>query len=141
MKRTAIVLCVGIAAPGCIPHCDNPSDCIGGNVCAEDGECRAPNELVTARITWTIAGAPASTMTCPTASLRIGFVTGYDRYGDPDELVYAPVPCAEGVFSISNLPSYQQVELGYDTGDSFAHGQFADSNGDGGAAFDLPASD
>ena len=53
----------------------------------------------------------------------------------------APVPCAEGVFSISNLPSYQQVELGYDTGDSFAHGEFADSNGDGAAAFDLPASD
>jgi hypothetical protein len=137
MNLAFVALAALTALPACVPHCDTPSDCIGGNVCAADGQCRAPTDVSTAVVTWTIAGAVASATTCPRPSLRVGFVTGLGRY--QDEIIFAPVPCVEGKFTLINVPPYNEVELGYDIGDDFARAQFTAPGSGGSTAFDLPA--
>jgi hypothetical protein len=139
MKAWIAMAVASALAQACVPHCDQPSDCIGGDVCAADGACSAPNELVTAHVTWTVQGQPASSQTCAGASLLVGFVVGFGR--DQIEYDFGPVPCGPGFYIKANLPSFEEVEVGYDLGDSFGHGQFATPDSSSQTSFDLPAQD
>jgi hypothetical protein len=137
--RTLIIVLVAGIAPACIPSRCDDSDCIGGNVCAADGQCRAPDELEPLIVTWTIAGQPASAATCDGQTMRVGFVEGFGR--DTDELEWSGIDCTIGAFERDDVPSYDEVELGYDTGDDFAHASYATPDGSGTTAFDLPMLD
>ncbi len=119
--------------------CSQDSDCnVGsgsGNVCARDEECLPASEVWTVHVTWTVSGQPASAATCtstPDLQLFFGEVgeSGWD-FG------FAPVPCAEGEFTIDKLPTfYTQVGLLQDMTDSGgATGTF---DGSGDSALDLP---
>jgi len=127
-------IAIFLLAAGCGGDCKTDGDCVGGDVCARDGDCLAPDEVVSARVTWTLDGQPPTAATCP-HDLRIGFIIGSGRY--ESEFGFAPVPCPEGVFSVDKLPSFRQVELGFDVAGDFSRAEFADANGGNTVAFDL----
>jgi hypothetical protein len=91
--------------------CHSDAECTGGTVCARAGGCTAPADIRAVHINWTVNGKPASTAACDTRqSLEIDFSTGSDSNA---HLGYAPVPCAEGKFTIDKLPMYFNfVQLG-----------------------------
>jgi hypothetical protein len=99
--------------PGGFPSvgCHSDADCTGGNVCARVGGCAAPASIRAVHISWTVNGKPASTAACDTRqSLEIDFLTDD---GSNAHVGYAPVPCAEGKFTIDKLPTYYgSVSLG-----------------------------
>lgn len=138
MKLVALALAsLAAALAGCQDTCASPDDCLGGDVCAIDGTCTAPSDLVIAQVAWTIAGQPATAATCAGASVRVGFVLGFGE--QVREYAFAPVPCAPGAYTAADVPTFDEVELGYDTGDGFDHGMLATPDGSGVAMFDLPA--
>jgi hypothetical protein len=121
---------------GCGSDCQQDTDCIGGDVCARDGECLAPTDVVSADILWTIDGAPPSAASCMALSLRVGFITHQTR--EIDEFGFAPIPCEKGEFYVDKLPSdFDQIELGYDVNDDFANPEYADPNGGNPVSFAL----
>jgi hypothetical protein len=80
-------------------------------VCAANDLCDGSNDVRGARIMWTISGQAASAATCSsTPNLDLFFIPA-----DGDESLafgYAPVPCAEGVFTELQLPDiYTTVQL------------------------------
>lgn len=97
-------------------ECMLDSDC-GSEVCARDGECMSPTAVQSIRVTWTLSGRPASTVTC----------TGHEDLfvhfegPNPGETIgFAPVPCFTGQFSIDKLPkTYDSVEVGAEGGSGF----------------------
>jgi hypothetical protein len=95
--------------PGASCHSD--ADCTGGTVCARVGGCAAPANIRAVHISWTVNGKPASTAACDTRqSLEIDFLA---NDGSNAHVGYAPVPCAEGKFTIDKLPTYYgSVSLG-----------------------------
>lgn len=111
-------------------YCETDSQC-GTQVCARDGSCQDPSNLYTVHVTWTISGQPASATSCTNAGdLQIEF-DGYETFG------FAPVPCAEGKFSVDKLPlQYTRVDLSRENGND------AGASGDipmtGTVALDLP---
>lgn len=88
-------------------YCEKDSDC-PGQVCARDGSCQNAADLYAAHVNWTLKGQPASAQTCSAVpSLELQFDQG-DAYG----FGFAPVPCAEGKFSIDKLPTwYTRIDL------------------------------
>jgi hypothetical protein len=78
-------------------------------VCARDGECLLASQVHIIHVTWTLQGAAASAMTCASSpDLEIDFT---DASGE--QLGFAPVPCAEGKFTIDKMPTwYTSVSLG-----------------------------
>lgn len=120
-------------------YCMADSDCNvdGGSayVCARDEECLLPSQVWTVHVTWTVAEQPASATTCTSApDLQLMFgETGYNDY----VWGFAPVPCAEGEFTIDKMPTYfQTIALLRDTdGSGGATGTF---DGSGDVTLDLP---
>ncbi len=112
--------------------CESDTQCPTGNVCANDGECVPPADVMTVHVSWTLQGQPASTTTCANNdSLELDFTSGQGRFG------YAPVPCMEGLFTVPKLPTwYTSVQLGieYDP----AQGSGATIPSSGTVALDLP---
>ncbi len=91
--------------------CGSDNDCISelgsGYVCARDEECQLATNVRTVHITWTIAGQPAGSGTCSSSpDLELLFDETGDLSGTNYEFGFAPVPCAEGEFSIDKLPDY-----------------------------------
>jgi len=90
--------------------CTQDGECGGGNVCAANDFCDSSGDVRSVRIEWTIAGAPASATTCSA-------IPNLDLYFLPADnsqvsFGYAPVPCAEGVFTELKLPNiYTEVQL------------------------------
>jgi hypothetical protein len=114
--------------------CEADSDCTDSSqVCARDGECLDPSQVVEVHVTWTISGQPASAAMCANVPGDLALTFYSDEYGD---FGFAPVPCAEGKFTIDKLPSWYtsaglSLESDYSTGDE-------QPIVDGAAALDLP---
>lgn len=129
---------VTLALAGCYETpCTSDSQCSDGDVCARTEECAPPSELIHMRVSWTLAGQPASTASCAGHDqLRIGLITGSGRY--EQEVGFSPVPCVAGVFPIDRLPDwYDRVELGFDVAGDFRNSQILELRSDGTASFDL----
>ncbi len=108
----------GFGGPGSTldSSCEADTQCPTGDVCARDGSCMPPSEVRAIRVTWTVNGMAASATTCADApNLAIAFAS--DSHGYYGALTYAPVPCAEGVFSVDKMPvQYIDVGLGEGAG-------------------------
>jgi hypothetical protein len=93
--------------------CRKDTECPGGTVCARDGSCFAPGDVLTVHVNWTVNGMPASVETCgPAQDLSIDFSAGdFNGFG------FAPVPCRAGKFTIDKLPYvYNRVQLSSNSG-------------------------
>lgn len=93
--------------------CMTDSEC-GGDVCARNMECLPAGDVRTVRAAWTIDGVPPTPALCTRyPSLQIIFTGLYVE----DNLGFAPVPCAVGLFTVDKLPTrFNYVELGPETG-------------------------
>lgn len=98
--------------------CEQDSECASGTVCARDWTCRPPDQLYTGHAEWTLMGQPASATSCASStSLVVGFSDG-SGYGTGG---YAPVPCAEGEFTLTKLPrTFTTVDIAIDAGSGAA---------------------
>jgi hypothetical protein len=87
--------------------CHKDADC-GTDVCARNGSCLPASSVVTVHVTWTVNDQPAGAQTCQVApDLDLSFFAS-----SGDEFGFAPVPCAEGKFTVDKLPSwYESVQL------------------------------
>jgi hypothetical protein len=96
-------------------RCNFDTNCDPGLLCARSHSCTPPDELRVVHARWTVRGMPAGQVACAAApSLTITFLA---PGGVGERMTYAPVPCAEGVFTIDKLPvSYNEVQLGKDSG-------------------------
>jgi hypothetical protein len=108
----ALALLAGCSSGGWEGDCVIDDHCRGSEVCARDRSCVLPTEVRAVRATWTVRGEPASTLTCAQhPDLTIRFLSDVSE----DALVYAPVPCRIGQFTIDKLPlRYRRVNLGAD---------------------------
>ena len=121
----------GLQPPAAL-GCTRGSACASDEVCARDGECLPPDQVRAVHIDWTVSGAAASDTTCsaaPVLRLDLSSSTGGGHLG------FAPVPCAEGKFSIDVLPiAFDHVALG----SSLGFEQAAIDPATGEATLDLP---
>ena len=143
-----LALGAAVASAGLIWACTGPggtSDGGGGggggptcidsqcapNVCARDGECLPASEVQSVRVTWTVNGSQANGSNCANIpDLYLQFFSGPE-----DGVGFAPVPCAEGNFSVDKLPSrFTNVEIGIDNGAALGDTTF---DGSGNASFNL----
>src|SRR5262249_47345502 len=115
-------------APG---GCEKDSDC-GGDVCARDGECLAPSEVMSIHISWTVNGQAPSDAACANGpDWFVDFSDGFSGGG----FGFAPVPCKAGVFSVDKLPNrYVDVDLGVDGAQTLGSGTF---DAEGRVSFDV----
>jgi len=91
------------------PGCHQDADCGAAKVCGRDRACYPPENIGTARVTWTLHGSPASVSTCAAMpELLLQF-----RGPNLLSFGYAPVPCENGSFFVDKFPTqYTSVELG-----------------------------
>ena len=92
--------------------CQADTDCDSG-ICARTQVCVATDHVQAVRATWTVAGAPPTAASCtsldPLTIEFFGSTSGSSR----DDVAFAPVPCAAGLFSIDKLPDdIDTVSLG-----------------------------
>jgi hypothetical protein len=116
-------------------QCGSNADCgsDSGLVCSNIGQCLPPSELMAGRVTWTVSGSAANATSCASIpALYLEFFAGGD-----DGVTFSPVPCQEGNFSFSSLPSeYQMVEIGINNGADLGDTSFT-GTGSGSASFDI----
>jgi hypothetical protein len=111
MRGAALLLVVTAACgggPSTPSYCDPQTPCTGTDVCARTHECLAPDQVHSVTVHWTIGGQPASATTCAGISqLEVGYVDSGDS---ADQVVFAPVSCAEGAFPNDKWPTrYDQA--------------------------------
>jgi hypothetical protein len=148
MRALALVLLVGCVVRGSdstvdppdiiVPPnlgCHDDSACRDGKVCARTGACLLPSEVRAIHVSWTVSGKPASADSCAAApNLRIDL----DSSHFPDRLAFAPVPCAEGKFSVDKAPlSINHASLVRDNGGGGVRDAMIDAV-TGEASMDLP---
>jgi hypothetical protein len=105
------------------------------DVCARDGECLPANELRTVHVTWTLHGVVASATSCMSAP---DLVVLFYEYGlDRTALVFAPVPCREGKFTVDELP-LKYTAVGIRRAGDASDGASGDFDRSGDAALSLP---
>jgi hypothetical protein len=128
MRLVPLALLAGLT--GCPvqgSECDSDPECGGALVCARDHECVDASTVRAVRVTWTINGGPANTITCEDHDLYIEFASPTDP---ADDLGFRPVPCFAGQFSVDKLPRrFTEVELGFDNDFDRDFATF-DANGD-----------
>jgi hypothetical protein len=92
--------------------CRVDADCGSGEVCARVGGCWVADQVRYVFVTWTVNGGPASAAACDQhESLELDF-QGSATDAQP-HLGFAPVPCAEGKFTVDKMPTvFTYVELG-----------------------------
>ena len=98
----------GSSEPG---TCHRDSDCGGSDLCARNAACLPPSEIRAVYVIWTLN----DTMTNPTTCTSIPtFEIEFLGSADDDPLGYAPVPCAEGKFTVDKLPtSFTEVRISH----------------------------
>jgi hypothetical protein len=116
--------------------CHDDSSCASGMVCARTSVCLSPSQVRAIHVSWTVSGKPAGTDSCAAApNLRIDFNSSTESLA---QLAFAPVPCAEGKFSVDKAPiSIDHTSLVRDGGG----GGFGEAKIDavtGEASMDLP---
>jgi hypothetical protein len=104
---------------GCLPQdsaggeCSSDSDC-SGSVCTRDEQCTPASDVRSVKITWTVSGMPAGEQSCTGMSDLFVQLEGDSAI---DTIGWAPVPCAQGQFSIDKLPTrFGIAELGIEGG-------------------------
>jgi hypothetical protein len=110
-------LAVAIVVAGCGGNgssggaCTQDAQCDSDDVCAANGLCWSADSVRNARIQWTVGGQPASAASCSSIPNLDMYFTAPE--GDSSEdFGYAPVPCAEGVFTELKLPDiYTDVQF------------------------------
>ncbi|HEY0191320.1 MAG TPA: hypothetical protein VGC42_09385, partial [Kofleriaceae bacterium] len=103
-------------------ECTTDAQC-GDDVCARSGECTAKSSVHSVMVTWTVNSAVAAGSSACTQHPDLFLQFDGTDYGDA--LRFAPVPCAEGVFSVDKLPTrYQSVVVGFE-GNSHSQGDAA----------------
>jgi len=120
----ALAIAVALAACGgnggtSGASCMQDGDCTDGAVCAANDLCESPDQVRNVRIQWTISGQAASTTSCASIpNLDLYFVPSD---GDTSQAFgYAPVPCAEGVFTELKLPNlFTEVQMLDDSSQAF----------------------
>jgi hypothetical protein len=140
MTRALLVVffvgCAGGPSDTTAAHCNSNVACEASLVCTRDGLCLPPEQVRAVHVNWTVRGAPASPTSCAAApdlrlllSSRGGFRLGF-----------APVPCAEGVFSVDRLPAeYDEVSISRASDlDTQKNAQGARIDAAGNAMLDLP---
>jgi hypothetical protein len=80
--------------------CSDDAPCPSGEACSRLGQCYPPEQLRYVSVNWTMNGMPASADTC--ASLPTFTLALSDAGAAP--LAWAPVPCAEGKFTVDKMP-------------------------------------
>ncbi|GEM_PF-1365948 len=113
--------------------CHADSECGSGLVCARTGECLGARAVHVIRVSWTVNAQVASAATCVNApELELTFGANTDgQFG------FAPVPCAEGRFTIDKMPlgyTTVQLEREYD----YNGGTSGTFDSTGSALLDLP---
>ena len=100
---------------GCLPQdstggeCTTDRDC-SGSVCTRDEQCTPASEVRSVKLTWTVAGNPATAESCAGMSDLFVQLEGESAI---DVIGWAPVPCAQGQFNIDKLPTrFGIAELG-----------------------------
>lgn len=88
--------------------CRNDSQCASGELCARTGSCMSASLIRAVHVNWTVSGSPVSDDACsPSPDFEIDF-----RSSDDGRFGYAPVPCAQGRFTVDKLPTkYTSVQL------------------------------
>ncbi len=119
---------------GPIYGCTKDADC-DAKVCARDGSCYLATNIRAVHVTWTVHGDVASATSCAGSRyLQIRF-SGSGAAGG--SISYAPVPCANGKYTMDKLPiAYTQVELGLEGGETGTTATIDRTTGD--AVIDLP---
>lgn len=89
--------------------CRDDADC-PGQVCARDRACYPADRVRFARVTWTVGGKVATSLSCgDLIELHLELATA----ADDDGFGFAPVACRAGAFTIDKLPTrYTQAHLG-----------------------------
>jgi len=111
MRALAVVVLVGCAGNGdeSAERCGNKT-CQPGELCTRTDECVAASEVRAIHVSWTLGGQPGNATTCtgkPDLSALI--FSSLDR----GHLMYSPVPCAAGMFSVDRLAIwFDLVQLG-----------------------------
>jgi hypothetical protein len=115
-------------------QCMADADCNSASlICSSTFQCMKPSAVHAIHVNWTLDEKPASTTTCanaPTLELSFTDVNGYNGWG------YAPVPCAEGKFTIIKMPvTFVGANMGSEDGTgSYFNGSF---DGSGNTTIDL----
>jgi hypothetical protein len=105
--QTNVGVDITLTAQACIQDLD-----CSGELCSVFGACQPASELETVHVTWTVNGQPASMTSCGGLSnltLQLGDVSipQLDWYT-------AAAPCADGAFSVSNVPTDLDTVFIYD---------------------------
>jgi hypothetical protein len=103
--RHALFLAPLLLLTGCPtgPECGpQGGNCADGLVCANTHECLPASEVHRVGVHWTVLGQTASTSTCPDQNLELTI----EQAGTENQMTYAPVPCATGVFTFTAIPTY-----------------------------------
>ena len=83
-------------------ECMADADCNSAQlICSSTFQCMQPSQVRAIHVNWTLDEQPASPTTCggaPTLQLSFTDINGTTGWG------YAPVPCAEGKFTIIKMP-------------------------------------
>jgi hypothetical protein len=88
-------------------QCTEDSQC-GKDVCANDQSCEPASDVELVHVTWTVSTQPASATTC--AALPSLYLQFMDDQGDA--FGFIPVPCPEGEFTATKLPTqYVYVQM------------------------------
>jgi hypothetical protein len=93
-------------------YCDAQTPCTGSDVCARDHECLAPDQARSVMVRWTIAGQPASSLTCgqfTSTQLSIQYTSS----STGEQTGFSPLMCSEGQFFVDVWPvRFDQVTVG-----------------------------
>jgi hypothetical protein len=107
----ALALAAAMAASaGCLigggVRCESDADC-GGALCARNGECT--EALVFVRITWTVAGLPATEENC---AAHPWLSVTFEDSDYEDALTYEPIRCTLEQINFDRMPGrYDVVEI------------------------------
>lgn len=111
VRLALLALPAALLLTGCPtgPECGpQGGTCADGFVCANTHECLPPEDVHRVGIHWTVLGQPANANSCPDRDLELTIL----QVGTESRMTYAPVPCANGVFTFSAIPTfYDRVEL------------------------------
>lgn len=110
-RRLALLLLALVLASSCLPvrdECSQDSDC-GAGECTRTGECVTSGGLLSARIFWTLNGAPPDQSSCVSIDeLSVTFIDDETE----DNTSFRPVTCTLGQILFDRMAArFDRVRL------------------------------